>query len=142
MTRSYDLAILQAELTRDEGERLKPYRDSVGKLSLGIGRNLDDTGISHDEALYLLSNDIVSAELWLDRNLPWWADLDPVRQRVMVNLAFNLRNKLLGFANTLRAIQAKDWQAAHDGLLDSLWAKQTGQRAQRLAYMMLTGEPA
>ncbi|ARP86308.1 glycoside hydrolase family protein [Bordetella genomosp. 9] len=139
---AYDLATLQAELWRDEGERLKPYRDTVGKLTIGIGRNLDDVGISHEEALMLLANDIVRAEKWLDRNLPWWGSLDDVRQRVMVNMAFNLGGKLLTFKNTLKAIQSHDWQQAHDGMLDSLWAKQVGQRAQRLAKMMLTGETA
>lgn len=139
---AYDLAVLQAELVRDEGERLKPYRDTVGKLTIGVGRNLDDVGISHDEALMLLAKDIVRAELWLDRNLPWWRGLDPVRQRVLVNIAFNLGGRLLSFKNTLKAVQANNWQAAHDGMLDSLWAKQVGQRAQRLAYMMLTGESA
>ncbi|ARP89835.1 lysozyme [Bordetella genomosp. 9] len=139
---SYDLATLQAELMRDEGERLKPYRDTVGKLTIGIGRNLDDVGISHDEALMLLANDIVRAERWLDRNLPWWGSLDGVRQRVMVNMAFNLGGRLLTFKNTLAAVQRRDWKAAHDGMLDSLWARQVGQRANRLAHMMLTGETA
>jgi lysozyme len=138
----YDLATLQAELVRDEGERLKPYKDTVGKTTIGIGRNLEDVGISHDEALMLLANDIVRAELWLDRNLPWWRSLDPVRQRVLVNMAFNLGGRLLSFKNTLKAVQAHDWHAAHDGMLDSLWARQVGARAKRLAYMMLTGESA
>lgn len=139
---SYDMAVLQAELARDEGERLKPYRDSVGKLSIGIGRNLDDVGISHDEAVALLSNDIVSAELWLDRNLPWWGMLDDVRQRVLLNMVFNMRNKLLAFKKFLDAARGGRWQDAHDEMLDSLWARQVGVRAQRLAYMMLTGESA
>jgi len=137
---TYDTAALQAELTRDEAEKLKPYVDTVGKTSIGIGRNLTDVGISHDEALYLYGNDVNRAEALLDRNLPWWRQLDDVRQRVLVNMAFNLGGKLLQFKNTMAAVQRHDWQAARDGMLDSLWAKQVGQRAQRLAYMMLNGE--
>ncbi|MFC4275575.1 glycoside hydrolase family protein [Achromobacter aloeverae] len=136
----YDLGALQAELIRDEGERLKPYKDTVDKTTIGIGRNLDDKGISHDESLMLLANDIADAEDFLNRNLPWWAELDDVRMRVLLNMAFNLGGKLLQFKNTLGAVQRHDWQAAHDGMLDSLWAKQVGARAQRLAYMMLHGE--
>lgn len=137
---TYDLAALQAELMRDEGVRLKPYKDTVGKTTIGVGRNLDDKGISRDEAVMLLANDIADAEGLLDRNLPWWTALDGVRQRVLVNMALNLGGRLLGFKNTLAAIQRHDWQAAHDGMLDSLWARQVGQRAIRLAKMMLTGE--
>jgi lysozyme len=85
-------------------------------------------------------NDKARTLAWRDSNLPWWRDLDDVRQRALINMAFNLRARLLGFTNTLAAIQASDWQKAHDEMLDSLWAKQVGERAQRLASMILTGE--
>lgn len=130
-----------AELRRDEGVRLKPYRDTVGKLTIGVGRNLDDVGISEDEANAMLQNDISGACGDLDDALPWWETLDPVRQRVLVNMCFNMGiETLLGFHATLGAIQRGDWQAAHDGMLASHWADQVGARAQRLANMMLTGE--
>lgn len=139
---SYDMTALQAELIRDENERLKPYIDSVGKTSIGIGRNLDDVGISHDESLYLFANDVVRAEGWLDRNTSWWRELDPVRQRVLVNMAFNLGGRLAGFRLFLVAVQAHQWQRAHDEMLDSKWTGQVGTRSIRLAKMMLTGESA
>ena len=71
---------LRADLVRDEAVRLKPYRDSVGKLSIGVGRNLDDKGISEQEAMMLLGNDITEHLALLDKYLPWWAMLDEARQ--------------------------------------------------------------
>lgn len=135
-----DMDTLRAELTRDEGLRLKPYRDTTGNTTIGIGRNLSGVGISLAEANALLDSDISRAVADLDRNLPWWKSLDGVRQRVLVNMAFNLGiNGLLGFRHTLDAIRAGNFEAAANGMLASLWAKQVGQRATRLAVMMRTG---
>lgn len=136
---TFDEALLKAELTRDEGRFNRIYTDTVGKVSGGIGRNLTDVGFSDDEIELMYQNDRARTLAFLDQSLPWWRDLDGVRQRVMINMAFNLRARLLGFANTLVAIKAGDWQKAHDEMLDSLWAKQVGARAVRLAEMMLKG---
>lgn len=131
---------LKAELKRDEGERLKPYRDTVGKLTIGVGRNLDDVGISEAEVDFLLMSDVGRAEGGLDANCPWWRQLDETRQRVLLNMAFNLGiGGLLKFHDTLAAVQAGNWNAAADGMLNSAWAKQVGFRATRLANMMRTG---
>ena len=135
-----NIDLLVAELTRDEGVRLKPYKDSVGKTTIGIGRNLDDVGISEDEAEFLLHSDIARTAAGLDSALIWWRDLDEVRQRVLLNMAFNLGvYALLQFHQTLGFIKSGLWGAAADGMLDSLWAKQVGPRATRLADMMRTG---
>lgn len=131
---------LRDELVRDEGVRLKPYKDSVGKTSIGVGRNLDDVGISRAEAMQLLENDILRTESDLDALLPWWRGLDPVRQRVLMNMAFNMGIKsLLGFKTTLAAVRAGKYEEAATGMLNSLWAQQVGARAQRLAAMMKGG---
>ncbi len=136
-----DLERLKAELTRDEGLRLKPYKDSVGKVTIGVGRNLDDGGISPAEAQTLLEHDIESATAGLDRELPFWRTLDEVRQRVLVNMAFNLGiAKLLGFKHTLSLIETGEYATAADSMLASLWARQVGPRARRLAEMMRTGK--
>lgn len=136
-----DITALTEELTRDEGLRLKPYKDSVGKLTIGVGRNLDDVGITAEEAKSLLSNDIQRTIVALDTAIPWWKGLDSVRQRVLVNMAFNMGvGKLLGFKNTLAAIQAGKFEDAATEMLDSTWARQVGARAQRLALMMQKGE--
>jgi lysozyme len=131
---------LRTELTRDEAEKLMPYTDTVGKLTIGVGRNLSDRGISHDESQYLLSNDIRLVESDLNQNLPWWINLTDARQRVLANMCFNLGiNRLLGFKNTLEFIRTEQWGKAADGMLQSTWAKQVGQRAVRLSEMMRNG---
>ncbi|HDR9288086.1 TPA: glycoside hydrolase family protein [Burkholderia multivorans] len=135
----YDGAKLKAELTLDEGRRSRIYVDTVGKVSGGIGRNLTDKGFRDNEIDLMYQNDIAETEAWLDRNLPWWRSLDPVRQRVMMNMAFNMQGKLLTFVNTLAAIKRGDYAAAADGMLNSLWARQVGARATRLAAMMRSG---
>lgn len=131
---------LKAELKRDEGCRLMPYRDTVGKLTVGVGRNLDDVGISESEADFMLMSDVGRAEGGLDSKIPWWRTLDETRQRVLLNMAFNMGiDGLLGFKNTLAAVKAGEWSKAADGMLDSKWAAQVGQRAVRLAKLMKEG---
>jgi len=129
------------QLIRDEGVRLKPYKDQVGKLTIGVGRNLDDVGISELEAEWLLHNDISRAEDALLQALPWAKDLDEVRRSALINLTFNMGiGGLLGFKNTLAAIQEGRYNDAADQMLESKWATQVGPRAHRLAKQILTGE--
>lgn len=136
-----DRQALKLELTRDEGKRLRLYRCTAGKASIGIGRNLDDVGISEDEAQLMLENDIDRTMAELDRRMPWWRQLDEDRQRVIVNMAFNLGvTGLLGFKNTLASVQAGKYEDAAKGMLASRWAEQVGARAVRLAKMMATGQ--
>lgn len=136
---SYDPVALKAMLTADEGRSLKIYVDTLGNTSGGIGRNLSGNGFSDDEVDLMYQNDITSTEAFLDANLPWWRTLDDVRQLVLLNMAFNMRKKLLGFTNALAAMQSGNWTAAHDEMLNSAWAGQVGTRATRLARIMLTG---
>lgn len=132
--------LLRAELERDEGLRLKPYKDTVGKLTIGVGRNLDDRGISKATAFQMLDEDIESHWEELCRQLPWVGQLDDARQRVLCNMAFNLGvPTLLTFKQTLGAVQRKDYAAAAVLMLQSKWAKQVGPRADRLARMMEHG---
>jgi len=131
---------LSEDLERDEGLRLKPYADTVGKLTIGVGRNLDDVGISEVEARMMLQEDIRRATRGLDSRLPWWRSLCDERQDVLVNMAFNLGlSRLLGFKGTLAKMQAKDWAGAAAEMLDSAWAKQVGGRARRLSEQMRRG---
>lgn len=132
--------ILMQELQSDEGLKLFPYVDAVGKLTVGIGRNLSDVGISEDEARLLLANDVAKAAADLTRFLPWYSALDEVRQRVLLNMTFNLGVRgLLKFEQTLASIKRGDYEAAAQGMLSSVWARQVGRRATRLAAMMRTG---
>lgn len=156
----YDRAILIAELVRDEGERLKFYRCTADKRTIGVGRNLDDVGISsaetrtlgittasciakgitRDQSRALLANDILRCEADLDRGLAWWRTLDAVRQRVLLNMCFNLGlRSLQGFVNTLAMVRAGNYTGAAVNMLKSKWAGQVGQRADRLSAMMRTG---
>lgn len=135
-----NIAQLKLDLTRDEGVRLKPYEDSVGKLTIGIGRNLDDVGISSAEADYMLTNDVASIMQTLDMAIPYWKNQTEDRQRAIANMAFNMGiHRLLGFTNMLAAIRAGDFATASQEALNSEWAKQVGARAQRIAVLLATG---
>ena len=130
---------IAAMLMHHEGLRLKPYTDTTGHLSIGYGRNLTDVGISVDEARCLLRHDIATATGDLFAAFPWAERLDPVRQAVLVSMAFNLGLPTLKtFRTTLEAFRVGHWAAAADGMLDSLWARQVGQRAKDLAAMVRT----
>jgi lysozyme len=131
---------LTERLKLDEALRLKPYRDSVGKLTIGYGRNLDDVGITPEESRILLENDIRRAEADLIRTFDWYKDLDGPRQAVLVNMGFNLGlTRLLSFHKALRAMHNRRWDEAADEMLSSRWATQVGARAKRLALQMRTG---
>ena len=124
------------DLVQDEGLKLKPYKDTVGKLTIGIGRNLDDVGISEEEAYHLCDNDLKACISDL-QTLSWFDGLPYDVQRVLVNMRFNLGFKgLLGFRNTLALIQEGKYKEASYSMLDSKWAKQVGARAYRLSEIL------
>ncbi len=132
---------LQSQLIRDEGVRLKIYQDTVGKWTIGVGRNLSDDGISQSEAMMLLSNDIAATGKALQTAIPWSMALDDVRLGALTNMAFNMGvGGLLQFKNFLAAMQQGNWTEARNQMLDSKWAEQVGSRAQRLAIQVETGE--
>ncbi|MDD2424094.1 MAG: glycoside hydrolase family protein, partial [Candidatus Cloacimonetes bacterium] len=133
---------MKEQLLRHEGLRLKPYRCTAGKLTIGIGRNLDDCGISQKEAYALLDNDIQNCEQQLLEEIPViYNALDEVRQCVLLNMCFNLGiHGLLGFNNTLAFIAAGDWERAANNMLASKWAKQVGRRAIELSELMRKGK--
>ena len=123
-----------------EGCRLFSYTDTVGKLTIGWGRNLADKGITQAEADAMLENDITDVSIAVANALPWVAGLTENRQNVILCMAFQMGIAgLLEFKNTLQAVQNGDYQAAADGMLASLWAQQTPTRAQTLANMMING---
>lgn len=135
-----DPARMRAQLEMHEGKRARIYVDTVGKVSVGIGRNLTDKGLRPDEIELLYRNDVEEAVAELDRVLPWWHQLDEVRRRVMVDLMFNTgAPTLMQFTTTLGHIQAGRYREAAEGMLASKWAQQTGARARRLAAMMGSG---
>ncbi|NWO05809.1 MAG: glycoside hydrolase family protein [Alteromonadaceae bacterium] len=133
-------ALLLEQLQRHEGLRLKPYHDTVGKLIVGYGRNLDDRGISQDEAEFMLDNDIDLVVAELER-MPLYLALNPVRQTVLANMAFNMgMPTLLTFSRMLGALGEQDWDRAAEEMLNSKWARQVGARAVELADLMRRGK--
>jgi Phage-related lysozyme (muraminidase) len=137
----YNKEDLIEQLIDHEGLKLKPYECTAGKLTIGVGRNLEDRGISDDEAEYLLHNDIEIVERELLEAQPLVSMLDAVRQRVLVDMGFNLGTPtLMKFQKMWDAVEDEDWEEASAQMLDSRWAKQVGRRAVRLADAMKTGE--
>lgn len=145
MTNAINREKLAASLELGEGLRLKTYRCTAGKLSIGIGRNLDDVGISKEEAYYLLGNDMTRAIRDCEKE-PWWPAVkdDDVRARVIIEMVFNMgigteTRGLRSFRNTLKALEQQDWARVAAGMRSSKWAQQVGRRSERLARMMETG---
>ena len=132
-----DIEALKDQLILHEGLKLEPYECTAGKLTIGVGRNIEDIGITEDEARYLLDNDILRVCDELDRNLPWWRDLSDARQHVLVDMVFNLGiSRFMQFQNTIAAIESGDYDLASKEMLDSRWADQVGNRAKTLSRMM------
>lgn len=133
---------LQHQLLTDEGLRLKPYRCTAGRLTIGVGRNLDDRGITREEALLLLENDITDFWSRLRTALPWVEAAPEGVQEALLNMAFNLGlDGLLGFRQTLSLLAARDYAGAAAAMRASKWARQVGQRAERLAEMVAAARP-
>jgi lysozyme len=143
---------LREELRGDEDLRLVVYDDATGEPlkpgdtlrghpTIGIGRALDTNGISREEAYHLLENDIDEVEAAVAKRLPWARNLNGVRRRVILTLAFNLGiGGLLTFKRALAAAKREDFDESADEFLDSLWATQVKGRAIRLMQKWRTGE--
>ena len=123
-------------LIDNEGLSLKPYHCTAGALSIAVGRNLDSRGVSEDEAMFMLENDIEVCVEELDRLCPWWTRLSENRQSVMIDLMFNLgASRLAKFVLFLRGIETADnaevYAAAAEEFMDSQYAKQLPNRSKR-----------
>jgi lysozyme len=147
-----DFDELANELANDEALKLVVYDDATGlplhpgmvckgHPTIGIGRCLDTNGITREEALYLVRNDMQKVAAQLNADLPWFAALDPIRQTALANMSFNMGVRgLLGFHDTLSAMAVGNYQLAGTQMLASKWATQTGARATRIAEMIRTGK--
>ena len=119
---------------------MKPYRCTAGKLTIGVGRNLDDVGLIEEEAMYLLKTDIDRAMDDLNRHVPWWRSMTDAQRRALVNMCFNLGWPRLGeFKNMLAGLKAGDFEHAAAEALDSRWASQVGKRSERIAALIRKG---
>lgn len=131
---------LKAQLVMDEGRKKKPYNDVKGKISIGVGRNLTDVGLSNDEIDLLLTNDVVRAVSAAQELFSNFQTLSDNRKAALANMAFNLGKDGLGqFHNLIDCVQRENWEGAAMSMMNSLWATQVGKRAERLAFLMRKG---
>lgn len=130
------------QLARDEGWKQFPYRDTVqGDTTIGCGFNLTTVGLYDEEIHFIQENRVGKVVHTLEARLPWYPNIDPVRQAVLQNMTYNLGfNGLEKFENMLHAFAQGDWQTAATEMKSSEWAKQVGDRAVRLQKQILTGE--
>lgn len=141
----FNRADLRAELRRDEGCELTAYKDTLGYWTIGVGHLLGAeqrmSQITPSEADALLDADINAAvDIVIKRvGQIQFEMIDDVRQRALINMAFNLGPKLLQFKRFLSSVDNRDWTSAAREMMESLWAKQVGLRAIRLRRMIETG---
>ena len=127
---------------RHEGFRSKPYRCTAGKLTIGFGRNLDDVGITKEEAEYLLLKDIEKAEKGLYEifNRSFFKSLPGERRHVLIDMMFNLgQTRFSKFKNMIEAVKNMQFGLAADEMEDSQWYNQVGNRAKELVRIMREG---
>jgi lysozyme len=149
-----NLDLLEAELRRDEGVRYSVYSDTKGIPTVGVGHNCQvsplpvgwECPLADAQINQLLARDISTSLAKLDANIPWWRQMDDVRQRVLANMAFNmgvgnatLGTGVLGFKTALGAMQRGSYAIAAAAMVSSQWYRQTGDRAKRLCQAMETG---
>ena len=133
------------QLMTDEGRIMKNgrhicYQDSEGIWTVGYGRNIQERGLSEEEAQMLLRNDIVSAIDDLMDNFSWFPHVGPTRQEVFINMMFNLGlDKFKEFRRMIAAAEIGDYEQVAVEMMDSKWARQVGERAVRLRDKMLAG---
>jgi lysozyme len=129
------------QLEKHEGLELKPYRCTSEKLTIGIGRNLEDVGISKEEAYLLLENDVKNVDQQIKTYMPWATFLNPARYAALINFVFNVGiGTALKFENAMAALKASDFGTAAEELLNSRWAKQVGKRSTEISEQIRTGE--
>ncbi len=131
--------MLKKLLIKHEGLRLKPYRCSEGKLTIGIGHNLDANGISENIAYALFDEDVEGVEAELS-TVPVYGTLDKTRQEVLINMCFNMGlPSLLKFKKMWAALAERKYNEAAVQMMDSRWALQVGDRSSELAAIMREG---
>ncbi len=135
-----DFKRMRVLLTKHEGMKLKPYKCPSGKLTIGLGRNLEDNGISEQEAFHLLANDLIRIDRELRTTFTWFHRLEPMRRDVITSMVYNMGlSNFKEFKKFIRAIEDGKYDLAEKEMLDSVWAKQVPARAKELASMMKTG---
>ncbi len=134
---------LKQEISAEEGCVPHAYTDDMGYLTIGIGRLIDARKggkLTTDEIMLLFNNDVDSHRADIAKALPWAARLSDARQRALVNMCFQMGiGGVLEFRDMLFHLQTGDFDAAAASALDSAWAKETPNRAGRVADMIKNG---
>lgn len=137
------MTLIVEMLRKHEGVKKYAYKCTAGKVTIGVGRNIDENGgigLSDDEIDYLLSNDIKRVVKELRGAFEWFDGLSTVRKDALVDMCFNLGlPRLQLFKKALAAMEAGDYELAAAEFLDSRWARQVGDRALTVAGMIRTG---
>ena len=127
-------------IKKHEGLSLKPYQCTAGKTTIGYGRNLDDIGISQEEAETMLRSDVSECITHLCK-FDWWFDLNIARQAVLIDMCYNLGiTRLKRFVKMIAALNAGDYFEAAHQMIESNWALQVHGRAVTLSNIMRDGE--
>lgn len=134
-----DTVTLKKHLIEDEGRRSKPYADSLGVLTIGVGINLE-AGLRDHEIEFLLLSRIEEVEKDL-KTFPWWAGLNEARQVALANMRYQLGpSRFRGFKKMLQAIAEGNWERAAEEAKDSLWFAQTQKsRTMRVIHTLRYG---
>ncbi len=132
---------LLAQVTRYEGFRLRHYQDAGGNLTVARGtRHPQRPTITAHDATTALEGDLRRIASQLDRQLPALGKLDPVRQRVLLHMAFNIGvGAVLKMRRFISAVSLHHWSVAAEEMLMSKWGAEDKARAQVLADMMRSG---
>lgn len=129
------------QIERHEGRKSRLYQCSLGKWTIGVGRNVEDRGLSNDEIDLMRDNDIKTAIAEVDLYFPWAWKMTETRQRVIVEMCFQMGiRRLRGFKKALLAMASGFFDTAADEMLDSNWAHQTPERASFLSAQMRLGK--
>lgn len=135
-----DKSKLMRELKIDEGTVLHEYKDSLGYSTIGHGRLIDKRkggGITLAEAEYLLKNDIDRVWNEVQASFPWVTDQPEKVQQALCMMAFQMGiKKVQGFSTTIKNIKLCNYAAAADSAMQSLWARQTPNRAKKVTDLI------
>ena len=132
------------QIKLDEGVIPYAYQDTLGFWTIGVGFLIDKrkgSGLDNEEIDFILQHRVGMKQAEILERWPPFARLDPVRQGALTNMAYQMGvSGVLAFKDMLAALIAQNWAAAHDAALESHWAQQTPERAQRIATQLLTGD--
>lgn len=140
LVKTYNLTDFEKQIIAHEGMVLTPYKDTVGKLTIGVGWNIDDVPMRESEAIFRMRNDLSEVRHQVEK-FTWFQRLNEVRQNVIIEMVFNLGlSRFLEFKKLIKAIEGAKWNNAVVEMLDSRWAKQVQGRATTLSSQMGNGE--